>query len=288
MSRASPVLGVVVAVCTLEACQSQAAAPTPAAPDAPQAVSPQGVSEAEQPDAAQTGQVVRGGTSSEVPSALRELLATQAWSAFRNVWKQIDAVPSSPIAPSPSGHWQGVERMVEAAHAALDEVEREPAARSTDPAVLPTLRRLVALRGSVLTGLEFRLMVSHRMPSRREMALSRGGTLLEQRIDAYLSLRARKELEAADAAAALGAIRESICLLVALQQRHADPHLYMSVEQPDGPAETLAELEALVQARREKARDGGSDEALSELEAAIAEARRLAPLFDVIVADLVR
>ncbi|HQP35575.1 MAG TPA: hypothetical protein PLI95_10355, partial [Polyangiaceae bacterium] len=203
--------GLVVTACSLAACRSatpEAKGADGASPLATVVVPPAPVDQAP-------------GTASDADAAAPltaplELLRTASWARLREPWRKLDeltSIGSGPGAPSAPQ----VQEVGERAHNALDAIEKEPSAAALDPSVLPALRGILHTRIQVLTGLEFRLMVSHRMPSESELATAHVGAAIEKRIDALIELR-KAGASAQDYRVALEAVTQRTQLLVALQK----------------------------------------------------------------------
>jgi hypothetical protein len=209
------------------------------------------------------------------------LLRTAAWGRLREAWRSLDEA-TSPGEGAPGTQEPQVKQAGRLAEQALDELQEAPAAAALDPVVLPALRSLVQTRVAVLTGLGFRLMVSHRMPSDSEFATAHVGAALEKRIDALLELRKAGAVSDEEYRLALDAVHARILALVALQS--LDDRFGSGL---DPMAETLQGLERSVAARR-RAPDASADTALDELERGIAHARKLAPVLQAMIAELER
>ncbi len=210
-----------------------------------------------------------------------ELLRSESWARLREPWRKLDeltAIGSGPGAPSAPQ----VQDVGERAHKALDAIEKEPSAEALDPAVLPALRGILHTRIQVLLGLEFRLMVSHRMPSESELATAHVGAAIEKRIDALIELR-MAGASAQDYRVALEAVTQRIHLLVALQKLHGAYHAGL-----DTRAETLEDLSRSLGSRRSQGSDASADAVIADLQRGIDEARRIAPVIDAMVTDLER
>lgn len=207
-------------------------------------------------------------------------LRSASWQKFRERWRTIDAVPSGDAARG-STNDPKVQEAGRLALEALDELEKDPLAEGIEPGTFQALKFVVSNRIAVLSGLEFRLMVAHMMPSGSDMARARAGASLEQRIDALIELRKKGALTPEERDLALRGITNRIHLLVVLQSMHG---YFMS--DPLERAESLEDLQRVLEARR--ASDSGAKDLVEQLEKGLAEARSMAPVLDAMVADLER
>lgn len=268
--------GLVVTACSLAACRS--ATPEARAADG---ASPTPTVVVTAPPVVQPDCPVSEADASVAPSIPHELLMSAAWAKLREPWRKLDAltaIGSGPGAPA-AAQVQGVGEL---AHQALDAIEKDPAAEALDPAVLPALRGVVHTRVQVLTGLEFRLMVSHRMPSESELATAHVGAAIEKRIDALIELR-KAGASPQDYRVALEAVTGRIHLLIALQKLHVVYHAGL-----DTRAETLEELSRTLGVRRSLDTDASADAVIADLQRGIDEALRIAPVIDAMITDLER
>lgn len=278
--RSPSAAGIVVTACSLAACRTTAPEPKPA----------DGASPATVVVPATPAQPSASSSAAAAPArpGPPDFLRTAAWQHFRDQWRALDAVqspavsPSSPF-PTPTSTGPHVQEAGRLALEALDKLEKEPSSEGLDPATLRAFRSIVSTRVAVLTGLETRLMVMHRLPSPGELATARVGASLERRIDALIELRKRGALSVDESRAALDSILGRIHLLVALQSS-----LGYSMENPFGSAETLDDLEKSLKTRRRDSADAGAEDVLDGLQKGIALAREIAPLLEAMIADLER
>lgn len=270
--KAPHAAGLVVTACTLAACRTTAPEPKPA----------DGASPATVVIPATTATPSSSANAAPLPPAPRLLgfLRSASWQKFRERWRTIDAVPSGDAARG-STNDPKVQEAGRLALEALDELEKDPLAEGIEPGTFQALKFVVSNRIAVLSGLEFRLMVAHMMPSGSDMARARAGASLEQRIDALIELRKKGALTPEERDLALRGITNRIHLLVVLQSMHG---YFMS--DPLERAESLEDLQRVLEARR--ASDSGAKDLVEQLEKGLAEARSMAPVLDAMVADLER
>ncbi|MBI5535224.1 MAG: hypothetical protein HY898_21030 [Deltaproteobacteria bacterium] len=239
----------------LSACRSTDQRPTAPPGDAPPptvevpAVSPSAM--APTPDAA---------APVAQPPTPQALFDSAQWKRFKTVWRQLDAYETSDspdISITPRTALPH-----DKARALRDELESLGApmrALTAEPAALDVLLRVADSRIDSLSGLRFRLMVSHRAPMESEMLVADMVLDLEKRIDALLLLRKQGKLDDKSTTAALASIREEIELMGLLQT--FGPRMFFPVRMRD--YHSIAELQAAVTARVDSAvADGGKSEEL--------------------------
>lgn len=262
--------GLVITACGIAACRTTAPEARPADGAAPATVVIPTTPEAPEVSASGSAQA----TAPRLPGFLR----SPSWQKFREQWKAIDAAPSGDSSRG-AGSDPKIQEAGKQSLEALDELAKDPSAEGIEPGTFEALKSLVSNRVAVLSGLEFRLMVSHMMPSASDLARARVGASLEQRIDALIELRKRGALASEEREVALRGITSRIHMLVVLQSMHG---YFMS--DPLERAESLEDLQRVLEARRTS--DSGARELVEQLEKGLAEARRMAPVLDAMIADL--
>ncbi len=225
-------------------------------------------------------------TANETPpnEPLVALMKTKSWARLREIWQSMLPQGST----DQQLPWEQVQKLRIDAHKLLSELRQSPEAKSLDPSLLKAWEQLFNARFEYESGLPMRVMTMHRAPSPWEQITASGVGHLEKQLSALYELKRQGSIGSKEYQTTLSAVAERLRYLAIIDRANAARFGFSHITKP-----TIAKLEKSLEAQKSRYEDAGTtppdfSQLYEKIRTTIADAKRTAPLFKRMVADIER